>query len=248
MSSEVDLEILSPRQIALPPAEPPSARIPVGPPYHFLYRTLDGKEATNQTRLPRHGAKLSFLSKASLAAAATTAFQQRVWVKAKKRMLTLAAIDSLFAATEDASALFNPELLIRAKLAILLAVYVWCTPLVVIFASETLAVELTTVAEDFLCPFVRSLNFDQEGRAEAGGGFQGPFRGLRPVSVLKLGRHVSERSPDETDVNPYLTSKSEGRVGTGPAECFWNASTAPPAREKVASPHCIPHPLVSLKP
>lgn len=131
--------------------------------HHLFYRSLDGQDATNQIRLLRYGAALSFLCKASLAAAAVTAFRQRVWMTVRRKVLTLAAVDSLFAATEDLPSLFNLELFRQAKLAILLALYVWCTPLVVIFASDTLAVEPTTVVENTTCPAVRSFNFAHEG-------------------------------------------------------------------------------------
>lgn len=40
--------------------------------------------------------------------------------------------------------------------------------------------------------------------AEAGGGFRMMPRVLNRTAVFYLGRHVSERSPDETDVNSYL--------------------------------------------
>lgn len=39
---------------------------------------------------------------------------------------------------------------------------------------------------------------------EAGRAFQMTPRALDPTAVFYLGRHVSERSPRETDVNPYL--------------------------------------------
>lgn len=131
--------------------------------HHLFYRSLHGQDATNQIRLLRYGAVFSFLCKASLAAAAVTAFRQRVWMTVRRKVLTLAAVDSLFAATEDLPSLFNLELFRQAKLAILLALYVWCTPLVVIFASDTLVVEPTTVVENTTCPSVRSFNFAHEG-------------------------------------------------------------------------------------
>lgn len=130
--------------------------------HHIFYLSLDGKEATNQMRLLRYGAALSFLSKASLAAATVTAYRQRVWMTVRRKVLTVAAVDGLFAATEDLTALLNFELFKEAKLAMILVIYVWCTPLIVIFASETLAVQPQTLTEETACPSIRSLNFAHE--------------------------------------------------------------------------------------
>uniref|UniRef100_L2FSB5 Formylmethionine deformylase-like protein n=1 Tax=Colletotrichum fructicola (strain Nara gc5) TaxID=1213859 RepID=L2FSB5_COLFN len=130
--------------------------------HHFFYKHLDGSEATNQLRMLRYGAALSFLSKASLASAVILAFRQRVWMTVRRKMLTLAAVDSLFAAAEDMSAIFNFEVFKQARVAMVLALYIWCTPLVVILTSDTLGVRPRTMSEDTMCPNIRTLNFTQE--------------------------------------------------------------------------------------
>ncbi|KAF4919382.1 hypothetical protein CGCVW01_v007944 [Colletotrichum viniferum] len=130
--------------------------------HHFFYKHLDGSEATNQLRMLRYGAALSFLSKASLASAVILAFRQRVWMTVRRKMLTLAAVDSLFAAAEDMSAIFNFEVFKQARVAMILALYIWCTPLVVILTSDTLGVRPKTMTQDAMCPNVRNLNFNQE--------------------------------------------------------------------------------------
>ncbi|TDZ16620.1 hypothetical protein Cob_v010458 [Colletotrichum orbiculare MAFF 240422] len=130
--------------------------------HHFFYSSLDGAEVTNQLRMLRYGAALSFLSKASLGSAVILAFRQRVWMTVRRKVLTLAAVDSLFAAAEDMSAIFNFEVFKQARVAMVLALYVWCTPLVVILTSDTLAVQPMTKVENTTCPSVRTLNFSHE--------------------------------------------------------------------------------------
>ncbi|KAF4885999.1 hypothetical protein CGCF415_v015270 [Colletotrichum fructicola] len=130
--------------------------------HHFFYKHLDGSEATNQLRMLRYGAALSFLSKASLASAVILAFRQRVWMTVRRKMLTLAAVDSLFAAAEDMTAIFNFEVFKQARVAMILALYIWCTPLVVILTSDTLGVQPKTTTEETTCSNIRTLNFTQE--------------------------------------------------------------------------------------
>jgi hypothetical protein len=130
--------------------------------HHVFYAGLNGRDADNQLRVLRYGATLSFLCKASLAASVILAFRQRVWMTVRRKVLSLGAVDSLFAAAEDLTAIFNLEAIKQAKIAMLLAVYVWCTPLVVILTSETLAVELMTKYEETTCPSIRTLNFTHE--------------------------------------------------------------------------------------
>ncbi|KAL2759319.1 hypothetical protein ACRALDRAFT_1074342 [Sodiomyces alcalophilus JCM 7366] len=129
----------------------------------------------------RYGAALSFVSKACLATSVILAFRQRVWLTVRRKVLSLSAVDSLFAAVDDLSAIVNPELFRHARIAILLAIYVWCTPLVVIFTSETLAVRLLLVEEAAECLAVRTLNF----AAEETNDWRGATRidGLFPLSV-----------------------------------------------------------------
>ncbi|WYZ41115.1 hypothetical protein EsH8_V_000010 [Colletotrichum jinshuiense] len=130
--------------------------------HHFFYAGLDGTEASSQIRMLRYGAALSFLSKASLAAAVILAFRQRVWMTVRRKMLTLAAVDSLFAAAEDMTAVFNFEIFRQARIAMILALYVWCTPLVVVLTSDTLTAQPMTKRENTTCPSIRTLNFAQE--------------------------------------------------------------------------------------
>jgi hypothetical protein len=93
--------------------------------HHAFYSSLNDKIADNQLAMLRYGTILSFATKAAFVAAIVTAFRQRLWVTLRSKLLSVGAVDSLFAATDDVSALFNIETYKSAKLAMLLAVVVW---------------------------------------------------------------------------------------------------------------------------
>ncbi|KAK0636811.1 hypothetical protein B0T17DRAFT_587839 [Bombardia bombarda] len=130
--------------------------------HHAFYASLDGKPATDQLQMLRYGTFLAFAAKAGLSAAVVVAFRQRVWTTVRRRTMTVGALDSLFAATEDLIALVNWELAKSAKVALALAVFVWVAPLVVILTSNTLLVVPRTAEIKTTCPSVRSLNFTFE--------------------------------------------------------------------------------------
>ncbi|KAK6957205.1 hypothetical protein Daesc_002491 [Daldinia eschscholtzii] len=87
--------------------------------------TLDGKPAVDQLTMLRYGTVLSFAAKAGLVAAVVVAFKQRIWITVRNKFLSVTALDSLFAAAEDAGALFNIEIYKQAKIAMLLAAFEW---------------------------------------------------------------------------------------------------------------------------
>ncbi|KAH9884360.1 hypothetical protein F4778DRAFT_787819 [Xylariomycetidae sp. FL2044] len=130
--------------------------------HHIFYHELDGRPADDQVSMLRYGTILAFASKAGLSTAVILAFKQRVWTTVRNKLLSLAALDSLFAAAEDLSALLSWEAFKQAKTAMLLASFVWLTPLVVILTSATLAVEPGLTVVEGNCPGIRTLNFDKE--------------------------------------------------------------------------------------
>lgn len=93
--------------------------------HHFYYWSLDGRPATNQIKMMRYGTMLAFGAKAGLSAAVIVAFRQRVWTTVRKRFMTVGALDALFSATEDSQAVMSWEMVQSAKVAALLAAYVW---------------------------------------------------------------------------------------------------------------------------
>ncbi|ETS74393.1 hypothetical protein PFICI_14259 [Pestalotiopsis fici W106-1] len=130
--------------------------------HHIFYKALDDRLADNQVAMLRYGTILAFVAKAGFVAATVTAFRQRLWVTVRNKILSVGALDSLFAATSDITALWNREIYHKAKIAMLLAGLVWITPLIVILTSNTLTVRLVNNIVDTKCPSVRTLNFTFE--------------------------------------------------------------------------------------
>lgn len=130
--------------------------------HHIFYASLDGEPAESQTEMLRYGTFLAFAAKAGFSAAAISAFKQRIWVTVRSRFMSISALDSMFAAAEDVTALFNWEFIRDARAAFALVFFAWTTPLVVILTANTLLVEPRTIVSNTTCPAVRTLNFTFE--------------------------------------------------------------------------------------
>lgn len=134
--------------------------------HHIFYTSINGKLATDQVRMLRYGTLLAVAAKAGLSAAVIVAFRQILWTTVRSRLMSIAALDSLFAATDDLAALANWELIKDAKVAVLLAGFVWLSSLVIILTSNTLLVEPRMMRARTNCPGVRTLNFTFEETAD----------------------------------------------------------------------------------
>jgi hypothetical protein len=93
--------------------------------HHAFYASLDGTEAREQLRMLRYGAALSYVAKAFLMASVVLAFRQQIWATVRRKLLSVGAIDSLFAVIEDPFAMLNLEVFKSAKIAMFLALVVW---------------------------------------------------------------------------------------------------------------------------
>lgn len=164
------------------------AGIAVAVGHHLFYNNLDGKEAVNQSTTLRCGTVLAFLAKANFGAAIALAFRQRAWMTVRHKILSLGAVDSLFASINDVSALFSWEAFKRAKLAMFLAIYLWATPLVVILTTDTLSVIPRTKQEHGRCQSIRTINFSNEETSN--------FRNQTPGS-LTIGIWNTTERPEE---------------------------------------------------
>ena len=112
---------------------------------HWLYyRSLDGKEVRNidarwtleavkhnQEWKIRFGTVFAFGVKAAFAAAIIEAYRQHIWTTAKKKLISVAGLDAMFASTSDVLAFTELDFVCNAKLATMMALCVWC----VIFCS-----------------------------------------------------------------------------------------------------------------
>ncbi|KLU91568.1 hypothetical protein MAPG_10086 [Magnaporthiopsis poae ATCC 64411] len=130
--------------------------------HHLFYQGLDGRPATAQIKMLRYGTVLAFGAKAGFSASIVVAYRLKLWAVLRTRLMTVAAVDSMFAATDDLLALFHWDFIRHAKTVAALALFVWAAPLVVILTGNTLLVELRTVVDASTCSDVRTLNFTFE--------------------------------------------------------------------------------------
>ncbi|KAL5935342.1 hypothetical protein ACKVV1_000088 [Pyricularia oryzae] len=130
--------------------------------HHAWYSSLHGKKAERQLEYVRYGTILAFAAKAGLSASIVTAYRLRVWTTVRTRLMSVRALDSMFAATEDVTAFFNWEFISRAKTVAGLVAFVWLSPLIVILTANTLMVEMQPSEHKTFCPSVRTLNFGLE--------------------------------------------------------------------------------------
>ncbi|KAF4465847.1 hypothetical protein FALBO_7297 [Fusarium albosuccineum] len=177
--------------------------------HHFFYHSLHGKVADDQQGMFRYGAALAFLSKACFLNAVVLAFRQRVLMMIRRKMLTLSTLDSLFAASEDLTALLNWEAWVNAKFAMFLTIFIWTSPLIVILTSYTLTVEPLKKEEITKCPEIRTLNFSHEEIVD----FREPLRvkdwielSVSRWNTTTMGATVNPKDPDEFD---YWTDTSQ---------------------------------------
>lgn len=130
--------------------------------HHILYMSLDGREARGQQWWLRLGQFISFVAKAAFVLALLMAHQQAAWRSVGQDGYSVNAVDALFGAAHDAAELFNREAWRKSWLVMFLAIYVWASPLVVIFSSATLNVVAETRRQSTECPSIRTLNFSHD--------------------------------------------------------------------------------------
>jgi hypothetical protein len=172
--------------------------------HHFFYASLVGHEAKDQLKMLRYGGVLSFVSKASLLSAIMVAYRQQIWNTFRRKSMTVSAIDSLFDAMQEASALLSLEALRKAKVAMFLAGIFWLTPLVAILAPATLTVEPATVVNQTMCSSVRTLNFT----AESSNNWRTPHR-IRSLPELSLSFwNVTSMNTSDPNLFDYYTAPS----------------------------------------
>lgn len=93
--------------------------------HHAFYKSLHGHEAKNQLQMVRYGTALAYFTKATLVGTVILSYRQRIWQTFRNRVLTLGAIDALFAATDDPTYFKNWEMIRNAKLATVMALASW---------------------------------------------------------------------------------------------------------------------------
>ncbi|KAL4731035.1 hypothetical protein ACLX1H_003077 [Fusarium chlamydosporum] len=161
--------------------------------HHILYSHLHSRLATNQQWWLRLGQFLAFTAKASLVVAVLTAYQQVAWRAVSQESYTVHAIDSLFGATHNAFELFNKEAWKKSSFAMILAIYIWLSPAVVIFTSATLNVVTDTRAEHSDCLSVRTLNFSNDAKKSWDDDVRATNETMRGISISMFNQVMSDR-------------------------------------------------------
>ncbi|KAJ4250939.1 hypothetical protein NW762_011589 [Fusarium torreyae] len=190
--------------------------------HHFLYNHLDGREAMHQQWWLRLGQLIAFISNANFVLAAMMAHQQIAWRAVGQRGFSIQAVDSIFGATHNLAELFNKEVWAKSWFVMLLALFMWISPLVVILTSATLDVVPGQKIEDSLCPSIRTLNFSNEAKES----FQTPKkakgevmngRSLAGYNWTADGGNLAKGAAEDDDIFEYynVPSSSLDRIAAG---------------------------------
>lgn len=104
------------------------AGVSFGSGHHVFYRSLDNtaiSSSEQQQRTILIGTALTFLAKASFAAAVGIAFTQYIWIVVKKKPMEIDSLDAIFSLTTSVQSLMKLRVLIHAKVLALLATISW---------------------------------------------------------------------------------------------------------------------------
>ncbi|KAH7239796.1 hypothetical protein B0J15DRAFT_141753 [Fusarium solani] len=177
--------------------------------HHFLYWHLKGRDVKDQEWWLRLGQFISFVSKAGFVLSVLMAQQQTAWRAVGKKDYSVHAIDSLFGSSHDIMELFSREAWTKTWLVMILSLYIWISPLVVIFSSATLSVSPgLTVDRDARCPSVRTLNFSQESTNKWDEPRRAESDGLIGIS-LSFWERTGARYEDDDNVDYYSSPSAQ---------------------------------------
>ncbi|EMT74692.1 hypothetical protein ACKRZS_007771 [Fusarium odoratissimum] len=161
--------------------------------HHILYVHLHNRIATNQQWWLRLGQFLAFTAKASFVVAVLTAYEQVAWRAVSRNSYTVHAIDSLFGATHNIFELFNKEAWKKSSFAMVLAIYIWLSPAVVIFTSATLNVVTDTRGEHSNCTSIRTLNFSNDAKKSWDDDKRAMNETMRGISISMFNEVMADR-------------------------------------------------------
>jgi hypothetical protein len=109
---------------------------------HCFYRTLDGKDLESfvipQKWVPQISTALIFLFKTTIVAAVGIAYAQAFWNRVRGPALRIVGLDAMFCVLRNPFQFFNVDLLLRAKVLLILAIVSWTLPIAVVFAPGAL--------------------------------------------------------------------------------------------------------------
>ncbi|UKZ53400.1 hypothetical protein TrVGV298_007192 [Trichoderma virens] len=114
--------------------------------HHIYYQSLENtpvQSSNQQVWAIRIGSGLAFLNKTCLVAVMGMVATQQIWFTVRRKFITLRGIDNMFKLMNDPTAIFNRDLLTRAKTLVLLASLSWLVPLIAVVTPATLSVRIS---------------------------------------------------------------------------------------------------------
>ncbi|KAH6675854.1 hypothetical protein B0J14DRAFT_691908 [Halenospora varia] len=135
------------------------AGVGIGVGHHFFNSFLDGRLADYQAWMIGAGTALAYAAKLCFALSIGIALTQHLWKLMRTGPFTLGAIDNLFDLKNDPTRLFKSELLVKAKIALLLAISIWILPLLPILAPGSISVKAMSNIRIFPDITIQTLNF-----------------------------------------------------------------------------------------
>ncbi|KAF2139835.1 uncharacterized protein K452DRAFT_274310 [Aplosporella prunicola CBS 121167] len=112
--------------------------------HHFYYTWLDGQIVLSTNRQQwalRFGNVFAFLAKVCFCSAAQIAFTQWLWRTVRREYISIRGIDAAFSLNETLLSFLNLEMLLKIRVGALLAVVIWCIPLIALVTPATLSVK-----------------------------------------------------------------------------------------------------------
>ncbi|KAH7128842.1 hypothetical protein EDB81DRAFT_662048 [Dactylonectria macrodidyma] len=192
--------------------------------HHVLCQAIEGQTPTRQDWILRAGTALATLCKIFLTSSVGIAFTQIIWKIARERLLTISSLDTLFSATRTPWALVNGELLLQAKVALLLATVVWFTPLIPVLAPGSLTVSLKTTSTKMMVEIPNLAIYDDSNITS-----QAPAGSLEFVSYsLQVGKQVlaDYLGPSGAGLAIIYQSIFQNNIINSPSPCGLNCTFA----------------------
>ncbi|KAH7402200.1 hypothetical protein DE146DRAFT_631451 [Phaeosphaeria sp. MPI-PUGE-AT-0046c] len=114
--------------------------------HYLLYDNLNGSpldtESLSQSEVSSLALLLVTLFKASLTASVGSCFAQHLWLILRGRATSISLVEKLFVLRSNALALGDPRAIRRAPILFLMALYVWCIGIAMIYPPGSLIVVL----------------------------------------------------------------------------------------------------------
>jgi len=114
---------------------------------HFFYHFLDGRQIDqvniSQSWVSRISTAFSFLFKSMMVATVGIAYAHSFWHRVRGDAIRVKGINAMFSVLKNPLKFFNMDVLVRAKILLIIAVISWALPIAAIFAPGALTGMMT---------------------------------------------------------------------------------------------------------